>query len=157
MDKDTDKQLLDIHAGIRNTLTMLNYKIKKGSIQVIENFDMSLPQVRALAGELNQVWTNIIDNAIDAMTENGSGILEIRTRQEGQFVCVYIKDNGPGIPQEVQSQVFDPFFTTKDMGKGTGLGLDVATRIIRQHNGTVKLTSAPGNTEFTVCFPMYDN
>jgi signal transduction histidine kinase len=157
MDKDTDKQLLDIHAGIRNTLTMLNYKIKKGNIQVIENFDMSLPQVRALAGELNQVWTNIIDNAIDAMTENGNGILEIRTRQEGQFVCVYIKDNGPGIPQEVQSQVFDPFFTTKDMGKGTGLGLDVATRIIRQHNGTVKLTSAPGNTEFTVCFPMYDN
>jgi signal transduction histidine kinase len=157
MDKDTDKQLLDIHAGIRNTLTMLNYKIKKGNIQVIENFDMSLPQVRALAGELNQVWTNIIDNAIDAMTENGNGILEIRTRQEGQFVCIYIKDNGPGIPQEVQSQVFDPFFTTKDMGKGTGLGLDVATRIIRQHNGTVKLTSAPGNTEFTVCFPMYDN
>jgi signal transduction histidine kinase len=157
MDRDTDKQLLDIHAGIRNTLTMLNYKIKKGNIQVIENFDTSLPQVRALAGELNQVWTNIIDNAIDAMTENGSGILEIRTRQEGLFVCVYIKDNGPGIPQEVQSQVFDPFFTTKDMGKGTGLGLDVATRIIRQHNGTVKLTSVPGNTEFIVCFPMNDN
>ncbi|MDB5285975.1 MAG: cyclic nucleotide-binding protein [Mucilaginibacter sp.] len=157
MDRDTDKQSLDIHAGIRNTLTMLNYKIKKGNIQVIENFDLSLPQVRALAGELNQVWTNIIDNAIDAMEENGSGILEIRTQQEGQFVCVYIKDNGPGIPQEVQSQVFDPFFTTKDMGKGTGLGLDVATRIIRQHNGTVKLTSQPGNTEFTVCFPMNDN
>jgi signal transduction histidine kinase len=157
MDRDTDKQSLDIHAGIRNTLTMLNYKIKKGNIQVIENFDLSLPQVRALAGELNQVWTNIIDNAIDAMEENGSGILEIRTQQEGQFVCVYIKDNGPGIPQEVQSQVFDPFFTTKDMGKGTGLGLDVATRIIRQHNGTVKLTSEPGNTEFTVCFPINDN
>jgi signal transduction histidine kinase len=157
MDRDTDKQLLDIHAGIRNTLTMLNYKIKKGNIQVIEDFDLSLPQVRALAGELNQVWTNIIDNAVDAMEENGSGILEIRTRQEGLFVCVYIKDNGPGIPQEVQSQVFDPFFTTKDMGKGTGLGLDVATRIIRQHNGTVKLTSVPGNTEFTVCFPINDN
>ena len=136
---------------------MLNYKIKKGNIQVKENFDASLPQVKALAGELNQVWTNIIDNAIDAMMENGSGILEIRTRQEGQFVCVYVKDNGPGIPQEVQSQVFDPFFTTKDMGKGTGLGLDVATRIIRQHNGTVRLTSVPGNTEFIVCFPMNDN
>jgi signal transduction histidine kinase len=157
MDRDTDKQSLNIHAGIRNTLTMLNYKIKKGNIQVIENFDLSLPEVRALAGELNQVWTNIIDNAIDAMEENGSGILEIRTQQEGLFVCVYVKDNGPGIPQEVQSQVFDPFFTTKDMGKGTGLGLDVATRIIRQHNGTVKLTSEPGNTEFTVCFPINDN
>jgi signal transduction histidine kinase len=157
MDRDTDKQSLDIHAGIRNTLTMLNYKIKKGNIQVIEDFDLSLPQVRALAGELNQVWTNIIDNAIDAMEENGSGILEIRTQQDGPFVCVYIKDNGPGIPQEVQSQVFDPFFTTKDMGKGTGLGLDVVTRIIRQHNGTVKLTSVPGNTEFIVCFPINDN
>ena len=157
MDRDTDKQLLDIHAGIRNTLTMLNYKVKKGNIQVVEDFDLNLPQIKALAGELNQVWTNIIDNAIDAMEVNGSGILEIRTRQDRHYICVYIKDNGPGIPEEMQSQVFDPFFTTKDMGKGTGLGLDVVTRIVRQHNGTVKLTSVPGNTEFTVCFPMNDN
>jgi signal transduction histidine kinase len=139
MDRDTDKQLLDIHAGIRNTLTMLNYKMRKGNIQVVENFDLNLPQVKALAGELNQVWTNIIDNAIDAMEPNGSGILEIRTQLDRHFVCVYIKDNGPGIPEEMQSQVFDPFFTTKDMGKGTGLGLDVVNRIIRQHNGTVKV------------------
>lgn len=157
MDRDTDKQLLDIHAGIRNTLTMLNYKMRKGNIQVVENFDLKLPQVKALAGELNQVWTNIIDNAIDAMEPNGTGILEIRTQLDRHFVCVYIKDNGPGIPEEMQSKVFDPFFTTKDMGKGTGLGLDVVNRIIRQHNGTVKVTSVPGNTEFTVCFPLTDN
>jgi signal transduction histidine kinase len=157
MDRDTDKQLLDIHAGIRNTLTMLNYKMRKGNIQVVEDFDLNLPQVKALAGELNQVWTNIIDNAIDAMEPNGTGILEIRTQLDRHFVCVYIKDNGPGIPEDIQSRVFDPFFTTKDMGKGTGLGLDVVTRIIRQHNGTVKVASVPGNTEFTVCFPLTDN
>ncbi|MBD1383888.1 cyclic nucleotide-binding domain-containing protein [Mucilaginibacter rigui] len=157
MDRDTDKQLLDIHAGLRNTLTMLNYKMRKGNIQVVEDFDLNLPQVKALAGELNQVWTNIIDNAIDAMEPNGSGTLEIRTQLDRHFVCVYIKDNGTGIPEEIQSRVFDPFFTTKDMGKGTGLGLDVVTRIIRQHNGTVKVTSVPGNTEFTVCFPLTDN
>jgi len=157
MDRDTDKQPLDIHAGIRNTLTMLNYKLRKGNIQIQEDFDLKLPLVKALAGELNQVWTNIIDNAIDAMEVNGSGILTIRTQLDREFVCVYIKDNGPGIPEEMQSNIFDPFFTTKDMGKGTGLGLDVVTRIIRQHNGTVKMTSVPGNTEFTVCFPLTDN
>lgn len=157
MDRDSDKQLLDIHAGIRNTLTMLDYKLRKGNIKFKENFDLGLPQVKAMAGELNQVWTNIIDNAIDAMEGKTDGVLEIRTQQDGPFVCVYIKDNGTGIPQEVQSQIFDPFFTTKDMGKGTGLGLDVVTRIIRQHSGTVKVASVPGNTEFTVCFPINDN
>lgn len=157
MDRDTAKQPLDIHAGIRNTLTMLNYKLRKGNIEVKEDFDLKLPLVKALAGELNQVWTNIIDNAVDAMEVNGKGLLTIRTQLDGDFVCVYIKDNGTGIPQDVQSQVFDPFFTTKDMGKGTGLGLDVVTRIIRQHNGSVKVTSEPGNTEFTVCFPLNDN
>ncbi|MES2268798.1 MAG: ATP-binding protein [Bacteroidota bacterium] len=157
MDRDTDKQPLDIHAGIRNTLTMLNYKLRKGNIEVVEDFDLKLPLVKALAGELNQVWTNIIDNAIDAMEANGKGVLTIRTQLDREFVCVYINDNGVGIPEDVQSQVFDPFFTTKDMGKGTGLGLDVVTRIIHQHNGTVKVASVPGNTEFTVCFPLNDN
>jgi signal transduction histidine kinase len=137
MDRDGDKQLLDIHTGIRNTLTMLDYKLKKGNIKLVESFDFNLPQVKAMAGELNQVWTNVIDNAIDAMEVNSGGT--------------------PGIPEEMQSQIFDPFFTTKDMGKGTGLGLDVVTRIIRQHNGTVKVHSVPGNTEFVICFPINDD
>ena len=157
MDRDGDKQLLDIHTGIRNTLTMLDYKLKKGNIKFVENFDLNLPQVKAMAGELNQVWTNVIDNAIDAMEVNGGGTLEIETKQDRQFVQITIKDNGPGIPEEMQSQIFDPFFTTKDMGKGTGLGLDVVTRIIRQHNGTVKVHSVPGNTEFVICFPINDD
>ncbi|RWY46205.1 ATP-binding protein [Mucilaginibacter gilvus] len=157
MDRDSDKQLLDIHTGIRNTLTMLDYKLKKGNIKLAENFDLNLPQVKAMAGELNQVWTNVIDNAIDAMEVNNGGTLEIKTRQDRQFVEITIKDDGPGIPEEMQSQIFDPFFTTKDMGKGTGLGLDVVTRIIRQHNGTVKVHSVPGNTEFVICFPINDD
>lgn len=157
MDRDGDKQLLDIHTGIRNTCTMLDYKLKKGNIKLVENFDLNLPQVKAMAGELNQVWTNVIDNAIDAMEVNGGGALEIETKQDRQFVQITIKDNGPGIPEEIQSQIFDPFFTTKDMGKGTGLGLDVVTRIIRQHNGTVKVHSVPGNTEFVICFPINDD
>jgi signal transduction histidine kinase len=157
MDRDSDKQLLAIHTGIRNTLTMLDYKLKKGNIKFVENFDLNLPQVKAMAGELNQVWTNVIDNAIDAMEVNSGGTLEIETKQDRQFVQITIKDNGPGIPEEMQSQIFDPFFTTKDMGKGTGLGLDVVTRIIRQHNGTVKVHSVPGNTEFVICFPINDD
>lgn len=157
MDRDGDMQLMDIHTGIRNTLTMLDYKLKKGNIKLKEDFDLNLPEVKAMAGELNQVWTNVIDNAIDAMEVNGGGTLEIKTRQDRQFVQILIKDNGPGIPEEMQSQIFDPFFTTKDMGKGTGLGLDVVNRIIRQHNGTVKVHSVPGSTEFEICFPLNDD
>ncbi|RFZ82691.1 GHKL domain-containing protein [Mucilaginibacter terrenus] len=154
MDRATDKQPLDIHSGLRNTLTMLDYKLKKAKVTVVENFDLDIPQVKAMAGELNQVWTNIIDNAADAMEANGGGTLEITTHQDRQFVQVTIKDSGPGVPLEIQSQIFDPFFTTKDMGKGTGLGLDVVMRIVRQHNGSVKLHSVPGSTEFIVCFPI---
>ena len=110
--------------------------------------------VNAFPGELNQVWTNIIDNAIDAMEVNESGVLEIRTYEDSGNVYVSIKDNGPGIPSAIQSQVYDPFFTTKEMGKGTGLGLDVVNRIIRQHNGSIKLSSAPGQTEFLICLPL---
>lgn len=154
MDRGQDKQFSDIRIGIRNTLVMLNHKIKKGNVEVVENFDENLPEVKALIGELNQVWTNLIDNALDAMEPAGKGILEIRTERDKEFAKVTIIDNGPGIPQDIQNQVFDPFFTTKEIGKGTGLGLDVVNRIVSQHNGTVRLKSVPGHTEFTVCFPI---
>jgi signal transduction histidine kinase len=110
--------------------------------------------VHAYIGELNQVWTNLIDNAIDAMEPNSQGMLEITTKHDGIFVQVTITDNGPGVPEEIQSRIFDPFFTTKEIGKGTGLGLDVVQRIVKQHNGTIKLRSTPGKTSFIVCFPI---
>lgn len=154
MDKDANRQLTDIHAGIRNTLTMLNYKLRKGNITVIEKYDASLPKIKVFPGELNQVWTNIIDNAIDAMEINGKGQLEIATSHDARFVKITIKDNGPGIPEDIKQNIFAPFFTTKEMGKGSGLGLDVVTRIMTQHNGEVKVKSEPGATEFEICLPM---
>jgi signal transduction histidine kinase len=154
MDRGADKQYADIHTGIRNTLTMLGYKLKKGNITLVEDYDTSLPQVNALIGELNQVWTNLVDNAIDAMEANGKGTLTIKTEKEREFVQVFIIDDGPGIPGEIKSRIFDPFFTTKEMGKGTGMGLEVVQRIVHQHNGSIRVQSMPGHTEFVVCFPI---
>ncbi len=154
MDRGPDKQRTDIHTGILNTLTMLGYKIKKGNVTLVEEYDEALPQIMALVGELNQVWTNIIDNALDAMEPSKKGILKISTRRDGDDVRVLIADDGPGIPTEILSRIFDPFFTTKEIGKGTGMGLEVVHSIIEQQNGSVKVTSRPGFTEFNVCFPM---
>lgn len=154
MDRGGEREVVDIHIGIRNTLIMLNYKLKKGNIRVTEDFDLTLPPVKAMVGELNQVWTNLIDNAIDALENQTAAELTIITRRDKEFVKVTICDNGPGVPAEIRSKVFDPFFTTKSVGKGTGLGLDVVSRIVKQHNGTVTLHSQPGRTEFLVCFPF---
>lgn len=154
MDKDADRQPTDLHAGIRNTLIMLNYKLKKANINVVDNYDASTPEIKVLPGELNQVWTNLIDNAIDAMEVNGKGNLQISSKYDDRFVKVYIKDDGPGIPQDIQQKIFTPFFTTKAMGKGTGLGLDVVNRIINRHNGSVTVHSEPGATAFEVCLPI---
>ena len=154
MDKNADRQLTDIHPGIRNTLTMLNYKLRKGNIHVIERYDNSIPQIKVFPGEMNQVWTNIIDNAIDAMEVNGKGNLTITTTHDDRFLKICIKDDGPGIPDDIKQNIFAPFFTTKEMGKGSGLGLDVVSRIIIQHNGEVKVKSEPGATEFEICLPF---
>ena len=154
MDRGSDKEVVDIHIGIKNTLVMLNYKVKKAGITLVQDFDETIPPVNAMVGELNQVWTNLIDNATDALESQENATLTIRTRQEKEFVKVSIIDNGPGIPADIKSKIFDPFFTTKAIGKGTGLGLDVVSRIVKQHHGTVKVTSEPGNTEFEVCFPI---
>jgi len=154
MDQGKGKEKTDIHSGIRNTLTMLQYRLKKGNVTLIEEFDTTLPPVLALVGEFNQVWTNLIDNALDAMEQAGKGQLTIRTERDHDSVKVSVIDNGPGIPEDIQSQIFDPFFTTKDIGKGTGLGLDVVLQIVRQHRGSVKVQSSPGRTAFVVCFPI---
>ena len=155
MDRGSNKEYIDIHSGIRNTLVMLNYKIKKAGITLVEEFDETIPPINAMVGELNQVWTNLIDNATDALEPQNDAILTIRTKHEKDFVKVSIIDNGPGIPPEVRSKIFDPFFTTKAIGKGTGLGLDVVSRIVKQHRGTINVSSQPGKTEFLVCFPIH--
>jgi signal transduction histidine kinase len=154
MGRGMAKEYADIHIGIRNTLIMLGYKIKKGNITLVEEFDETLPPVKAMIGELNQVWTNLIDNALDAMEPNSKGTLTIKTERDRQFVQVSVSDDGPGIPADIKPKIFDPFFSTKEMGKGTGMGLEVVKRIVHQHSGSIKVQSEPGKTEFIVCFPI---
>lgn len=154
MDQGHDRQLTDLHSGIQNTLRMLDYRLKKGNIKLIRNFDPELPSINAMVGELNQVWNNIIDNALDAMEEQGSGTIEISSSFDSQFVQIIFSDTGPGIPENIVNNVFDPFFTTKDIGKGTGMGLDMVSRIIRQHHGSIRVDSKPGSTRFTICLPL---
>jgi signal transduction histidine kinase len=145
------QQDVDISKGIESTLTMLTHKLKRG-ITVIRNYDPNLPRVPSYGSELNQVWTNLIDNAADAM--KGEGELRIRTMREGDDVLVEFVDTGAGIPPEIQTKIFDPFFTTKPMGEGTGLGLDTVYRIVRNHRGNVTFVSRPGYTCFRVRLPV---
>ncbi|HXZ80607.1 MAG TPA: ATP-binding protein [Terriglobales bacterium] len=144
-------QDVDVRNGLESTLTILNHKLKHG-ISVIRNYASDIPRIPSYGSELNQVWTNLIDNAADAM--NGKGELRIRVAQEDTSLLVEIRDNGPGIPAEIQPHIFEPFFTTKDVGKGTGLGLDTVYRIIRKHHGTISFVSRPGDTCFRVRLPV---
>ena len=153
MDKGTDATQVSIIEGIENTLTLLNHKIKVKNIDVELNFEENLPKIQAQAGELNQVWTNIIDNALDVLPENGGKLL-IESKNDHDFVLTKITDNGGGIPKEIINQIFDPFFTTKEIGKGTGLGLDITHRIIQQHKGSIKVNSENGSTTFEICIPI---
>ena len=152
MDRAPDRVAADIHEGINSTLTMLNHKLKVKNIHVEKNFQEDLPRISLFVSEMNQVWTNLIDNAIDAMQQEGT--LTITTHTEGDHLRVDVEDNGSGIPPDIQESVFDPFFTTKSVGEGTGLGLDIAKKIIEQHQGTIGLHSEPGHTRFTLCFPL---
>jgi signal transduction histidine kinase len=145
-------QEIDIHKGIDDTLTILHHKLKLG-IVVTRDYDRSLPKICAYGSELNQVWTNLLDNAIDAM--HGKGNISIRTARDGDDALIEIRDDGPGIPQAIQERIWEPFFTTKAVGEGTGLGLDIALRIIcRRHNGDIKVRSEPGDTRFEIRLPL---
>lgn len=145
-------QDVDLHEGLDNTLTILGYKLKSRSVMVIREYEQNLPRIPAHGGALNQVWTNLIDNAIDAVGEGGT--VWVRTSSDKHYVIVEIADNGPGIPPEIQSRIFEPFFTTKEVGAGTGLGLEIAYRIVvGQHNGDIRCFSQPGDTRFQVCLP----
>ena len=148
-------QDIDVHEGIEDTLTIMAHKLRDKHISVVREFDKNVPTLTAFGSELNQVWTNIIDNAIDAMSAaNGHGTLAIRTWGDDEDVWVEIADDGPGIPEENQSRIFEPFFTTKEVGKGTGLGLDIAHRVVvTRHRGEIKLISKPGSTRFQIRLP----
>lgn len=152
------QQAVDIHDGIEDTLRLLAFKLKCG-IRVERHYDQTLPAIKAFGSELNQVWTNLLDNAIDALGEgvpsNESPQITIRTCQKGGYLRVEIQDNGPGIPPEIRNRVLEPFFTTKPMGKGTGLGLDLTRRIVEyRHGGNLMIESVPGQTCFSVQLPL---
>ena len=147
-------QVADVHGLLDSTLMMLSAKVRDGGVTVVKDYDRSLPKLPAYPGELNQVWTNIIDNAVDAMA--GGGTLTVRTAREGECVLVEFRDTGPGIPAEIRDRIFEPFFTTKDVGRGTGLGLDISWRIIvNKHHGDLRATSAPRDTRFQVLLPIH--
>jgi signal transduction histidine kinase len=140
----------DVRVGLENALTILGHKLK--GVTVVREYADDLPRIWANAGELNQVWTNLIDNAADAVA--GRGRIWIKAFQDGDGLMVQIVDDGPGIPHEIQGQIFDPFFTTKEIGEGTGLGLDIVRRVVAGHGGVVSVESKPGQTCFTARLPQ---
>jgi signal transduction histidine kinase len=144
-------QNVDVVKGLETTLTILNHKLKRG-VTVRRDYNRVPLLVNSFGSELNQVWTNIIDNAIDAMS--GKGELRVRTYRDDGCVVVEIGDNGPGISPEIESRIFEPFFTTKEVGEGTGLGLDTVQRIVRKHRGNIQVDSKPGDTRFQVWLPL---
>ncbi|QHG14990.1 ATP-binding protein [Nostoc sp. ATCC 53789] len=145
------QQEVDVHQGLEDTLRLFVHKLKCG-IQVQRNYEQHLPKILAYGSELNQVWTNLIDNAIDAM--DGKGLLEITTHHCDRFAHIDIIDSGSGIPPEIKTRIFEPFFTTKSVGRGSGLGLETVRRIVEnRHHGTLSFESQPGRTCFTICLP----
>jgi signal transduction histidine kinase len=156
MDRElTEKAATDLHRALDSTLTMLGHKARAKAVKVIREYDPDLPTVPAFAGELNQVWTNLLDNALDAVAPGGR--VSVRTRRVDHQAEVEIGDDGPGIPAELLGRIWEPFFTTKPMGEGSGLGLDIARRIVvGRHGGEMRLESRPGDTRFLVTLPLGD-
>ncbi|MGA8517477.1 MAG: ATP-binding protein, partial [Pseudonocardiaceae bacterium] len=145
-------QSVDVRDGLNSTLVMLSRKIGD-RVRVVKDYDSNLPKIPAYAAELNQVWTNLIENAVDAM--HRSGTLTLRTARDGEQLLVEIGDTGPGVPEDMHQQIFEPFFTTKPVGEGTGLGLDVSWRIVvNRHGGSIRVISEPGDTRFQVRLPL---
>ena len=155
MDRSGDLHSTNIHEDLENTLILLGYKIRDKNIQLKKNFCDDMTEVDAYIGELNQVWTNLIDNAIYAVPQHGE--ITIETKCDKNNITVNVTDNGTGIPKEILSRIFDPFFTTKKVGEGTGIGLDIVKNVINRHNGEVKVNSIPGKTEFIVRIPVSQN
>jgi signal transduction histidine kinase len=152
LDRSAAMEPVDLERGIEDTLTLLDHKLRAKDVQVSRSYPDSLPAVLGFTGELNQVWTNLIDNAIDAVEPGGHlriGVVEDRDR-----VRIEIEDDGPGIPEDIQGQIFDPFFTTKKQGQGTGMGLDIVSQIVIRNQGEIRFTSEPRRTRFVVSLPL---
>ena len=143
---------IDIQAGLDNTLTMLSYKLR--GIEIQRDFDPKVPRLCAHGAELNQVWTNLIDNAADAMKDATEKRLRVRTALRSDRILVEVEDSGAGIPKAIASNIFEPFFTTKKQGEGTGLGLDTVFRVVKKHHGDIRFESKPGSTCFQVSLPL---
>jgi signal transduction histidine kinase len=152
MDQATMPKPVDLSKGLTDTLAVLNGKARGRSVAVSVEVEADLPRISGYGGELNQVWANLIDNALDVAKQDVS----ITARRQGDSVLVRVVDDGPGVPAEIRERIFDPFFTTKAVGQGTGLGLDIARRIVRHHRGEIAVQSVPGRTEFTVTLPIED-
>ncbi len=153
MDRAGGFEPLDVTAGLESTLNMLGFLLRQKHVKISREYAAGLPRIRGQVSSLNQVWTNLLDNAIDALPEQG-GEITLRTVREGDFVRVFLVDNGAGIPAEVLPHIFEPFYTTKQAGDGSGLGLDIAQQIIRQHDGRLEVHSQPGRTEFCAWLPV---
>jgi signal transduction histidine kinase len=152
MDRSPEHKPTDVREGLDNTLTLLSHKLKEKNIRIVRDYADDLPPVQANAGELNQVWTNLVDNAIDAMDEDGEMRIEARARDGS--LDVNIVDNGHGVSEDIRDRIFEPFFTTKGVGQGTGLGLDIAMRIVQTHLGSITVESRPGRTGVQVRLPL---
>lgn len=154
MDQSTDKQEISPIEGIRNTIRMLEHKARKNGVIINEEYAENTGKFKVYPSEINQVWTNLIDNGLDALEGVEGAVITMKTERTSKHLNISIIDNGPGIPEDVKEQIFSPFFTTKAMGKGTGLGLDVVKRIIDRHGGYLNLESMPGRTEFKISIPV---
>ena len=152
MDQATVAEPMDLAGHLGNTITILRSKARGKAVAVSVDVEPDLPPVRGVPAELNQVWVNLIDNALDAAPQGGN--VTVSAARRDALVDVHVLDDGAGIPADIQERIFDPFFTTKDVGKGTGLGLDIVRRLVERHDGDIDVTSVPGRTQFTVSLPI---
>jgi signal transduction histidine kinase len=150
MDQATMPKPVDVAQGLSDTLAVLNAKARGKNVGVSLEVEADLPRIQGFGGELNQVWANLIDNALDAAGQR----VTVAAGRQGQSVVVRVVDDGPGLPAEIRERIFDPFFTTKPVGQGTGLGLDIARRIVVKHQGQIEVDSRPGHTQFSVTLPI---
>jgi signal transduction histidine kinase len=151
MDRGVAMESFNVHDGIHSTLTMLKHKLRGKNVELVLELEETLPKINGFPGELNQVWTNLFANAIDALPPGGQ--LAVRTYTDRGLACIDVIDNGHGIPDEIKNRIFEPFFTTKSMGEGTGMGLDIVKKIVDRHKGQISVASRPGRTAFTLCLP----